>query len=135
MEEHSAGFVIFREDKFLVLHYDAGHWDLAKGHIEKGETDQQAAIRELEEETGITDFEIIPGFSCKIHYFFKRDGKPISKNVTFFLAKVKEDKIKLSFEHKNFDWLSFEDALNRLTFDSAREVLRKAKAFIDNVKE
>lgn len=135
MEEHSAGFVVFRDGEFLLLHYDAGHWDLPKGHIEKGETDQQAALRELEEETGITDVEIVPGFFHRINYFFKRDGRLISKDVVFFLAKVKDNRIKLSFEHKNFDWLPFTEALNKLTFNSAREVLKKAKAFIDDVKE
>jgi len=130
MEEHSAGVVVVCNGEFLLLHYDSGHWDLPKGHIEKDETPSQAAIRELEEETGIKS-DILPDFSYKINYFFRRDKKLISKDVIFFLAKVDDKKVVLSFEHKDFIWLSFDKAVEKATFKSTKDVLMLAKRFID----
>ena len=69
IQEHSAGAVIFRNEPgkklYLLLHYESGHWDFAKGHVEKGETIEQTIGRECEEETGIRDLEFIDGFSEK----------------------------------------------------------------------
>ncbi len=135
MQEHSAGTVVVKDGKYLLLHYDSGHWDFAKGHLESGETPEQAALRELKEETGIEDAELIPDFAEKIQYFFKRDGKTVAKEVIFFIARAKTDKVKLSFEHKDYVWLPFKEAVEKLTFNTAKEVLRKAEAFLKRVKE
>ncbi len=132
--EKSAGFVIFKEkDKerfYLLLHYPEGHWDFPKGHIEKGEDLLETAKRELKEETGIENVEVISGFQKTIRYFFKRGKETVLKFVTFFLAKALDSKVKLSFEHQGFKWLKFEEALNLLTFDNAKEVLRSAEEFL-----
>lgn len=135
MQEHSAGTVVIKDGKYLLLHYDSGHWDFAKGHLESGETPEQAALRELKEETGIEDAELLPGFVEKIKYFFKREGKTVAKEVIFFIARAKTDKVKLSFEHKDFVWLPFKEAVEKLTFNTAKEVLRKADAFLKNVEK
>ena len=132
MQEKSAGTVIARNNKYLVLHYAAGHWDFPKGKIEENESPEEAALRELEEETGISDGKILPGFAEKIKYFFKREGNTISKDVIFFVAKTKTENITLSHEHKGFKWLSFKEAKDQLTFDNAKEVLTKAETFLNN---
>jgi len=58
-EEKSAGAVTFYKEgsniEFLLLHYGKGHWGFPKGHIEANESEEQAMLRELEEETGIND--------------------------------------------------------------------------------
>lgn len=123
--EKSAGIVLVNHGKYLLLKYGAGHYDFPKGHLEANETPEQAAKRELKEETGISA-DIIPGFSTTIKYFFRAEGKPIAKEVTFFLAKTNEIHVTLSKEHTDFTWLSYEDALTQLTFDTAKDVLRKA---------
>lgn len=91
--EKSAGLIIFRKEgssiKYLLLHYSAGHWDFPKGHVEQGETDMDAALRELKEETGISDAEVAGSFKEKLGYFYRRDGKAIRKEVVFFLAESK----------------------------------------------
>lgn len=130
MQEKSAGMLVVNDGKYLLLLYDAGHWDFPKGHIEKDESSEQAALRELKEETGISDAEILPGFAENIHYFFKKEGKLISKEVVFFVATTKTSAVKLSFEHKDFIWLPFNDALAKLTYKTAKEVIQKAEAFL-----
>ena len=132
--EKSSGAIIFRKQGnnifYLLLRYELGHWDFPKGHIEKGETLEETAIRETKEETGISDLKFIKGFKEWFKYFFKYKGKNIMKIVTFFLAETKTEKIKLSFEHIGYKWLSYEKALDQLTFDNAKDILKKANEFL-----
>ena len=134
--EKSAGAVIFRKEKsniyYLALHYQAGHWDFVKGNIEKGEEIKQTITRETEEEIGIKNLEFIKGFKETIEYFYKLKGRTIFKTVVFFLAETKIKEIKLSQEHIGFAWLTYKDALERLTFENAKEVLKKANDFLKN---
>ena len=135
--EKSVGAVIFRKegDKvlFLLLHYHSGHWDYPKGHVEDAETDEQTLRREVEEETGITDIEIIPGFKKEIRYFYRAKGDEkekrkeskrglnIMKKVIFYLAETKTKDVKTT-EHVGFEWLNRESALKRITYKKSREV-------------
>ena len=100
--ENSAGAIIFRMvdniPYYLLLHYPSGHWEFTKGHIEKGENPEDAARREIEEETGIKDIKIIPGFKEYSKYFFrksydlvgeaKKKAPWVFKLVVFLLAKT-----------------------------------------------
>lgn len=138
--EKSAGAVIFRkegeEPLFLLLHYPSGsrsgqnYWDFPKGHIEKGEKIEQTAQREVTEETGLKDVEIIPEFKETIKYFFRWEGKNILKFVTFYLAETKTKEIKISGEHLGYQWLPYTEALSKLTFKNAKEILKKANSFL-----
>ena len=130
--EHSAGTLIYRSGKWLLLHYPQGHWDFPKGHIEPGESPEKAALRELKEETGLVG-KIVPGFREVITYHFQKKGHSVEKEVTFFLATVSEDRIVLSREHKGSVWLPASDAVKKLTFRNARELLKKALAFRQDV--
>ncbi len=132
--EKSAGAVIFRKDNkklyYLLLHYEAGHWDLPKGHIEKGESEKEAVLREVKEETGIRDVNFLEEFRTTIKYFFRAGGKTIFKIVVFYLAETRTKEIKLSFEHIGYSWLPYEEALREITFKNAKEVLKKAHDFV-----
>jgi len=133
MKEVSAGIIIFKEKpkrEYLLLHYQAGHWDFPKGNLEKKETNEEAARRELEEETGIKNVEMLNGFEQEITYFYKKKGQLVHKTAIFFLGKIKDEKIKLSNEHKNYKWQTYEEALNTLTYDNAKELLKKAERFL-----
>jgi len=129
--ERSAGVVPFHRDSagtltYLLLDY-GHHWDFPKGHVEKGETDQTAAIRELHEETGLTPKSLRDDFAHEIQYFFRaKDKALVRKSVVFFLAEVADTKVKLSHEHVGHAFLPYELALKKLTFDNARELLRAA---------
>ncbi|XOB41200.1 MAG: bis(5'-nucleosyl)-tetraphosphatase [Candidatus Nealsonbacteria bacterium] len=132
--EKSAGAVIFRKDKnniyYLVLHYELGHWDFVKGKIERNEDLKQTITRETKEETGIDDLRFIENLEEKIEYFFKKQGKTIFKTVIFFLAETKTKEIKLSYEHVGFKWLPYDKALEQLTFENAKKVLKKVNDLI-----
>src|SRR5579872_7189926 len=102
IEETSAGAVVFRDDPirrartFLVLNYPAGHWDFPKGAVEKGETEEQAAMREIREETGIEVPSFIPGFKRKIEYRYRRAKGLSHKQVVFFLARSDTQRVVIS---------------------------------------
>ena len=136
--EKSAGAVIFRKENkkiyYLLLHYQAGHWDFPKGIIEKGEKIEETAKREIREETGIEDIKFVEGFKNWIKYFFRVKGKNIFKIVTFLLAETKEKKVKISWEHIGYKWLPYEEALSQLTFKNAKEILKKANYFLKTQK-
>ena len=137
--EKSAGAVIFKKEEgknfYLLLQYPGlrhpkAYWDLPKGHIEKGEKEQETVKREVKEETGLEDIEIIPGFKETIKYFFRWEGKNILKFVTFYLVKAKTEKVKISGEHMGYVWLVYEKALEKLTFKNAKEILKKANGHL-----
>jgi bis(5'-nucleosidyl)-tetraphosphatase len=134
LNEKSCGAVVYAktsEVKYLLLQYEAGHWDFVKGNVEEGETEKETTVRELREETGIVDALFIDGFREKIAYYYKRQGATVYKEVVFFLMETKTTGIKLSFEHVGFDWLSYEDAMRKLSFKNARDVLQKARDYLN----
>ena len=134
-KERSAGAVIFSKDtqrKYLLLHYSEGHWDFPKGHIEKGESEEQTALREIKEETGITGITFIGGFKENLHYFYTFNKAPIFKSVVFYLAQADKADVILSFEHIGFVWLPYKEALIRLTYKNAKEILKNAETFLDS---
>ncbi len=130
--------VLLNSSKVLLLRHSSdssrsgGHWDFPKGHMDDGETEIQTALRELEEETGIANVVVVDGFRDTITYTFPRDQKRIGKEVVFFLATTKERKVRLSHEHIDHCWLDFDSAFSRLTYDTARQVLRNAIDFHEN---
>jgi 8-oxo-dGTP pyrophosphatase MutT (NUDIX family) len=129
-DERSAGVVVYRgesaEPLFLLLDYGR-FWDYPKGHVEAGEADEAAALRELREETGIAAAVLAPDFRHEIQYFFRDRRKGlIRKTVVFFLAETRERDVSISHEHAGYDWLAYADARRRVTYASAKGVLDAA---------
>jgi bis(5'-nucleosidyl)-tetraphosphatase len=135
MKERSAGAIIFSINSswdviFLLLQHNAGHWDFAKGNIEYGENESQAALREIREETGIESVHFLEGFRVRIEYYYKRDGNLVHKEVVFFLARSDSQRVILSNEHIGYSWCDFDRSLAEPTERSARDVLKQARSFI-----
>lgn len=133
---YSAGVVVYRINQaglreYLLLHYPHGHWDLAKGKMEPGESKQQAAERELYEETGIKNVDLHEGFVISISYNFSQAKQLIRKTVYYFVGKATDDRVTLSEEHIGHAWLPYEQAIDQLTFGNAKEVLGKAESFLN----
>ena len=105
-------------------------WDFPKGVLEKGETGIDAAKREVCEETGIVEFEVIPDFKETVQYFTRRDNKPIPKFVAMFLARTPIDTVTLSWEHDRFEWLPFGEAYKRISLVPMKKALEKAEEFL-----
>ena len=108
-------------------------WDFPKGKIEHGETAQQAAKREIEEETGISQFEFMPDFLRTVKYPIYQEEKPASKEVYMYLAQVESEIVLLSGEHSAFEWLLYDDAIRRVTIDGMKKVLQQASEFLENI--
>jgi len=135
VKEKSCGAVVFKKQKdgyvkYLLLHYSVGHWDFPKGKQEKKETEEQTVAREIKEETGIEDIEFVDGFKETIKYFYKKDEETVYKEVAYFLARSMTNDVKLSFEHIGYAWMSYGNAYKKLTFNNAKELLRKANEFL-----
>ncbi len=143
--EKSAGGVVFclhrGKVEYLLLKNKANCWLFPKGLVEEGEKDEEAALREIREETGLENLLLIPGFKEQEKYFFSvkydyqlqrgwRSGEKVFKIVTYFLFKTKNKKIKLSFEHIDYCWLSFNQAREKITYAEAKKILEKANKFI-----
>jgi len=131
--EKSCGAVVFVKNvevNYLLLHYEAGHWDFVKGNVEPNESERDTIVRELREETGIVDAQFIDGFREKIEYFYRRQGVTIHKEVVFFLIEACTEKIELSYEHAGYAWLDYPRAIEKLTFKNAKDVLQKAYEFL-----
>lgn len=136
MTEKSAGFILITDDfetdySVLLLHYTSGHWDFPKGNIETNETELEAATRELQEETGIESFRVIPNFRYVLYYKYTRRNVLISKQVTLFLASTGVRKVKISHEHIGYSWVKKSDATTQLTYKNAKNALMQAINFLE----
>ncbi len=132
--EKSCGAVVYlKKDNtvnYLLLHYEAGHWDFVKGNVEPNESEKSTVLRELQEETGIVDAQFIEGFKERVEYFYRRQGATIHKEVIFYLMETHTEKVELSFEHVGFVWLDYQHAIEKLNFSNAKKVLQKAQEFL-----
>ena len=140
LQEKSAGVIIVASNgtqiRYLLLNYGWGHWGFPKGNIEAEESALQAAIREAEEETGLTNITLLNGFKEKIEYHYRRNKKLVHKEVVYFLAETtaEEDTVVLSHEHRGFKWVEFTEAYELLTYENTRHVLEKANLLYIQMK-
>jgi 8-oxo-dGTP pyrophosphatase MutT (NUDIX family) len=135
--EKSCGAVIFKANgnrKYLLLHYEGGHWDFVKGHVERNETEKQTVLRETQEEAGLTDLTFIEGYRQPISYYYRRDGNTVYKEVVFYLLESKTDAVRLSREHVGFDWMTYDRAYERLTYKNAKETLRRGHEHLERIQ-
>lgn len=123
--EKSCGCIVLNDkNQVLLIRHNAGHWGLPKGHVEEGETEVETAIREVKEETNI-DVKVNSNYRYSLSYSPKED---VMKDVIFFLANNTTNNIKEQIEEvQEVKWFEFDDAINIITYDNSRELLRKVK--------
>jgi len=135
-QEISAGAVVFdyiNQSPVIVIYgrQSASQWCLPKGKIELGENPEQAAIREVQEETGIKGEILEPLEDIHYKYIDEKRCLELDKIVHFFLmrkqAVVSEE---LDPEVESVEWLSIDQALEKLSFESERMVVEKSRQLI-----
>lgn len=136
--EKSAGAVVFyqsdpgppgKQIEYLLLL--SNFWGFPKGHVEAGESEEQAARREILEEAGL-EVTLLDGFREVDDYAYRRREERIRKQSIFFLARAEHRDSKISWEHREMTWLPFAAALKHLNYVRLREILEKANAFLLN---
>ncbi|WP_304089629.1 NUDIX hydrolase [Hydrogenobacter thermophilus] len=124
MHEFSAGGVVIRDREVLLVKNPSGIWTFPKGIVESGESPEHAAIREVEEETGIKG-EILQRIG-EIEYFYMREGKRIKKRVLYFLMRYKAGEPKASWEVLDARFFTWKEAENLVKYKGDKEILKKA---------
>ena len=119
--------------KVLLIRDGYGRWTWPKGNIEEGESPQDAAIREIGEEAGLKNLDIIDKIDA-VHYFYRLKGKLIFKTVYLYLFEAKgNERLKaLECEIEDARWLPPEEALKNIEYKGAKKILKKA---IDRFKK
>jgi 8-oxo-dGTP pyrophosphatase MutT (NUDIX family) len=131
--EISAGGVLVRGDEVAVIvpvrRAAGGRKVLAlpKGHVDPGETPEQAASREVREETGMTG-ELLEQLG-EVRYWYQREGRKIPKLVTFFLFEYRSgSEADHDTEVEEVRWVSFAEATAELSYKGEREMVQRAMA-------
>jgi 8-oxo-dGTP pyrophosphatase MutT (NUDIX family) len=129
--ETSAGGVVYRleDDRpvFLLIRDSYGHWGFPKGHLERGERAETAALREVMEETGLRAVSVVDSIET-IEWFFRFRGKLVHKRCEFFLMESASAATtpQVSEGITACRWATAEDAEGLVAYDNARAVLRRA---------
>lgn len=128
--ERSAGGVVVRviEDlpHVLLIRDPYRKWGLPKGHIEEGERDEEAALREVQEETGLSDLLLGPDLG-EIDWTFRKKERTIHKYCRFYLmaSEGSESRPEVAEGITEVRWLPVGEALRAVGYENARAVLRR----------
>ncbi len=120
--------------EYLVVHHRKGHWAFPKGHQEEGETERETALRELAEETGITEIKLLNEPRFVERYTYTQDGQAREKTVYYYLGFVEDENVELQEDEiQDYRWVPFGDALTQLTFLESRKLIHQANHYLDGV--
>lgn len=131
--------VVFRdvdENKFLLLHQKPQfegdiNWTFPKGHSEKGESPKESALRELFEETGIKDIDLVEGFCAREEYITPKGNL---KTNDYFLGFVKDKNVTIQEEEiDKYAWLTYKEALETFTRQERINSLNKAQEYLTHM--
>lgn len=126
----SAGGIVVRNNPnkqiLLTIYTHIKGLGFSKGHVEAGETFEQAAIREVTEETGLTELKIVKKLGVYSKIATERDGTPVSKDIHMYL--IESDKLNFHQEaEEKYDWFDIDEAINKMAVDEDRNFLIKIK--------
>ena len=133
----SAGIIIFRRTsagvKFLILYHGRNYWNFPKGKVEHQEKSDQAALREVQEETGLKQHELRPvaGFQTSERFSYQRGKDQVFKTVVLYLAETRQPNITVSHEHEGYGWFTYAEARRILSkYKDSLRILDQAHDFL-----
>lgn len=130
-----AGGVVFRRTpqgpEILLLKHEGGKWMLPKGTIESGETSEAVALREVKEESGISNVRVAGDLGEERYFFFWRsEGVYYDKTVHYYLMEFQGGEEPRPQTEEGFvavEWVSIEEAMSRIKYKETREIVRRAR--------
>ncbi len=123
VREPTSGGIIFRHDsdggvEILLIQDTKDRWTIPKGHIEDGETAQQTAVREIGEEAGLFDIDVL-GWLGKIHFRYRRVDRLVLMTTQIYLVRAKGDTNAIKKEDwmNGIKWFKFNEALEVIEYE------------------
>ena len=131
VREYTAGGVVYRRIsdrvEILMIQDRLGRWTIPKGHVEEGESLSQTALREVAEETGLTQFRLGVKLD-KLHFFYRKEGKLIFMTTHVFLMEALGDTDALVPEDSegiaDAKWFDSEEALRLIEYRDTEKLFR-----------
>lgn len=129
VREPTAGGIVFRRSQkgdveILLIQDSKDRWTIPKGHIEEGETAQQTAKREIGEEAGLQNVEVL-NWLGKIHFRYRRVDKLVLMTTQIYLVKALGDTNKIKKEEwmNDIKWFTFHDALDVIEYEDIGKLM------------
>ena len=122
-----------RWEVFLIQHNRSGYWGFPKGHAESNETPEEAAFRELKEETNLDLVRLLQAEPLMEQYTFMMEGRRVFKRVFYFIAEV-EGKIELQKQEiHDGKWVPFPTALSQVTHQEGKTLLAQVEKLLPEI--
>lgn len=129
VREATAGGIVFRHGKdggieILLIQDLKDRWTIPKGHVEEGETAQQTARREITEEAGLQEMDVLDWLG-KIHFRYRRIDKLVLMTTQIYLVRARGDTDDIQKEEITNDikWFSFQDALDVIEYEDIGKLM------------
>ena len=140
VREPTSGGIVFRhagesEIEILLIQDAKDRWTIPKGHIEEGETASQTARREIGEEAGLHDLDML-GWLGKIHFRYRRVDRLVLMTTQIYLVRVRTDGNEIQKEEwmNGIKWFPFNEALDLIEYEDIAKLMLKAKTRIREEK-
>ena len=131
--EKSCGAIVARQtdtgrEILLIRHVNGGHWAFPKGHVEENETEEQTALREILEETGLS-VTLGTGFRTVVTY----SPKPgVMKDVVYFAAETNGGTTQMQIEEvSDMRWVNLNDTDTFITYENDRNIIAQYRSYIE----